>query len=297
MAYALVFNTLSGRRSKKRNTDLLEKLQQAFGQSIQVYEANSLSRLAAHIDHILRSDAHSLIIAGGDGTLNRVIDLLLRSECYRKIKLAVLPNGTGNSFALDLSITDVTSAIDAIKLNQLINVRVGLVKNKNEQRYFINNLGVGLVYNIAALAAKMRFLGQFSYILATLIQLIRLKPISLQYSVNGVVNTESVIFADVCKSQYTGGDMHMAPAVDISKAEFQLILLKSVTRLQLLAAFPKLFSGEHISCDFVESVFGENINLVCRPNCHSLIDGDLAFSCPINITVAPEILTFYTASQ
>jgi YegS/Rv2252/BmrU family lipid kinase len=295
MDYAVVFNTLSGRRSKKINNALYHKLQKELGHSIHVYEANTLELLVVHINEILRSDAHSLIIAGGDGTLNRVINSLLRSECYRDINLAVLPNGTGNSFCLDLGIVDITSAIDTIKLNRLTDVRIGLIENETENRYFINNFGIGFVYNIAALASKMRFLGQFSYIIATLVQLIRLKPISFQYSVNGVTHNESVIFADICKSQYTGGDMLMAPSADIRKGEFQLILLKSVTRLQLLAAFPKLFRGEHLKYDFVDSMFGESIRLECQPNCHSLIDGDLAFTCPVDITIAPQKLTFYTS--
>jgi YegS/Rv2252/BmrU family lipid kinase len=294
MSFAIIFNTLSGHRSVKRNRLLLNQLQQTLVDSVQEYYADSLQALELIVDTVLESKAHSLIIAGGDGTLNRVVNTLLRSQHYRDIKLAVLPNGTGNSFALDLGIVDMSTALEAINQGRLASTRLGVLSNSTEQRYFINNFGIGLVYQITSLASKMRFLGGFSYVVATLIHLIRLKPIQLQLTAGEVSYTLPVIFADVCKSKYTGGDMLMAPSVSINKGEFQVILLKSVSRLKLLKAFPKLFRGEHLAYDFVVNFKASDIHIESQPKSHSLVDGDLGFPGAFTIAIAPQVLNFYS---
>lgn len=75
--------------------------------------------------------------AGGDGTINMIAGL-----CYRhKVTLGVIPLGTFNYFARDLSIpTDIKQAVEIITNGRIKKISVGLV----EEHIFLNNASFGL---------------------------------------------------------------------------------------------------------------------------------------------------------
>jgi YegS/Rv2252/BmrU family lipid kinase len=294
LKYAVLFNTLSGRRSEKRNRDSLQKLQEKVSSSVRAFHANTESELRAVITMVLEDAYDVLIVSGGDGTLNRVVNSLLLNP-QPTLTLAILPSGTGNSFALDLGIRNVDTAVAAIARNKRQWVDVGLIKQAQEQRYFVNNFGVGLVYDISKLAEKMRFLGAFSYTLSTLIKIIRLPTLSLTVTDNKGVSKKDLLFYEVCNSRFTGGAMMMAPNVTLTDRKFQSISLKSIPRRVLIKTFPKLFKGTHTNETFVSTEMITDVSIESSQETHCLIDGDLSFALPVKITMSPNQLSFIRA--
>ncbi len=293
MSYAVVFNTFSGHRSRHWNEKLLTQLQHELDATILPYPVDSLKGLHAALTDVLGSDAHTLIISGGDGTLNRTVNALLSHPDYRELALALIPNGTGNSFALDLNIKTPTDTIEAIKQGKTQQVDVGEIITEGGRRFFINNFGVGLVYDITRLASKMRPIGALSYVIATLIKLIRLPSLRLSLTIDGHHESRDVLFLDICNSQYTGGDMRMAPNIKLDDRQFQLISVPVLTRRLLLKTFPKLFNGSHVEESFVTSQMVKRVHLRANKRCACILDGDLADELPLTVAMTNQTLTFY----
>lgn len=295
MSIAVLFNQLSGRRSERWNRQLIQRLSSELPEPVQAFKADNPNSLNAALTDILNSDAHSLMVAGGDGTLNRIVNALIHHPQKRTLNLALIPNGTGNSFALDLGIRTQEDTLQALKQNNLVQVDIGVLKTKQQTRYFINNFGIGLVYDITRLAAKLRPLGSLSYAIATLVKLIRLPALPVQLTIDGQKQNTRVLFLDICNSRFTGGDMNMAPDVTLTDRQFQMVWVPPISRLTLLRTFPKLYAGTHLTEDFVHHQMAQRIELSSTDvEVPCILDGDLTGSLPLQIEMSDQTLPFYT---
>jgi diacylglycerol kinase family enzyme len=82
-----------------------------------------------------------IVVAGGDGTLNRVINFLHDKNAMDRFPLGVVPLGTCNDFARMLRIPSrkISKALGVITKNHLKSVSVARVNN----HCFVNNAGFG----------------------------------------------------------------------------------------------------------------------------------------------------------
>lgn len=95
--------------------------------------------IAAARQAVLDAKRHDGIIAaaGGDGTINTVAALC----CEHGVKMGIIPAGTFNYFARDLSIpTDATEAARVLLEGRIERVSVGYIND----RIFLNNASFGL---------------------------------------------------------------------------------------------------------------------------------------------------------
>jgi diacylglycerol kinase family enzyme len=81
-------------------------------------------------------ESRAVIAAGGDGTVNAVVQQVAGSDTV----LGVLPAGTLNHFARDLGVRDEETALDALAEGQVARIDAG----RAGDRYFVNNAGIGL---------------------------------------------------------------------------------------------------------------------------------------------------------
>jgi diacylglycerol kinase family enzyme len=97
-------------------------------------------RAGSDWDNPALEGAERVLIAGGDGTVERVIPHLVR----RKLPFCVLPSGTANNLAKSLGQTDslqkLARGLDEFEIHQL---DVGKICTGSEERLFVEAAGVG----------------------------------------------------------------------------------------------------------------------------------------------------------
>jgi NAD kinase len=108
----LIYNPFSGARRGKYIAKKAAKLLSNAGVSVDLIQ---LER-GGHAQEIVAKEDLStydcLCVVGGDGTFHEAINGLMRKpEDQRKIPVALIPGGTGNSFALELGGIDVHRAV------------------------------------------------------------------------------------------------------------------------------------------------------------------------------------------
>lgn len=94
----------------------------------------------------------AIIVIGGDGTVNEVVNGILAAE--RRVPLGIVPAGSGNDFAcntLGLS-RDPLVALERALHGDVIEIDVGTVNGL----YFVNSFSVGLDADIAATANRLK---------------------------------------------------------------------------------------------------------------------------------------------
>lgn len=112
------------------------------------------------------SGAELVAAAGGDGTVNEVICGLVEAGAADRVTLAVVPVGTGNSFATNIGIEHIDHAFERIDDGETRTVDLGVAND----RVFVNSCVGGLTAEASAETtseAKSR-LGVLAYVLNTL---------------------------------------------------------------------------------------------------------------------------------
>jgi len=136
----IVFNVHSGRGSAQALREAIASACAAEGRAYRLFEVTRLHRLPERIREAVdaaRAEAGVVVAAGGDGTINAVVQALLGSGCA----LGVLPKGTFNYFSRTHAIpTDTGQALRVLLGAWPVPVQVGLVND----RVFLVNASLGL---------------------------------------------------------------------------------------------------------------------------------------------------------
>ena len=231
-----------------------------------------------------------LVAAGGDGTVFEVLNGYFQNPGAenKPVPLGILPIGTGNAFVkdLDLNRENWQKGVEIIAENRPAPVDVARFKCEGQVRYYLNILGMGFVSDVAKTAFKLKFLGNFSYTLGVLYQVLFLKSHSLEIELDGEVYLRDNIFVEVSNSRYTSNFL-MAPAAKINDGFLDVTMLKRVSRRKLLKFFPKVFTGEHVHVEEVETFQAKRIGIRTDREKVLTPDGELLGSTPVDIECLP----------
>jgi diacylglycerol kinase (ATP) len=250
-----------------------------------------ISQFAGHILDIAAqmNPAHydGVVVVGGDGTLFETVNGVLKKHGSFELPIGQIPVGTGNSFIRDLGIETVTDAVDKISAGRTRKIDVGFFKHLQGEHYFVNLLGTGFVADVARRAVKYKSLGPASYILGVFEQLVQLKSVPVEITIDGRSLQRDYMFAEICNSTKTGGNMIMAPEARIDDGILDVILLNKISRLNLLKIFPKIFNGTHILDSHVETFKGRHIILKPQQVQGLNADGEVMGQTPIEVSILP----------
>jgi len=91
-----------------------------------------------------------------------------------------------------------------------------------------------------------------------------------------------------------GGGMKILPEANRRDGELDLLLLKPVSKIELLRVFPRVFKGTHVTHPAVEIFRSKKIAL--RAKALAYADGEYISSLPIEISIAPKALRTWEAA-
>ena len=236
----------------------------------------------------------AVVAAGGDGTLFEVLNGFMRNPGTRKPALGLIPNGTGNAFMKELGLrkSDWRRAIDIIARKQTRAIDVGRLQAQGQAWYFLNIVGMGFIADIAATAARLKWLGNFAYTLAVLLRLPWLKTQKFRLDIDGEPVEREGVFVEVANSSYTGTSFLIAPKARLDDGLLDVILLKRISRTGLLRLFRTVYDGSHIRHPQVEYLHARSIT-VTEPTPGPLVpDGELLGRSPASFECLPGAIRF-----
>lgn len=243
--------------------------------------AHHASEIVSNLDF---SKYDGIVAAGGDGTLYDVINGYYKNSSEKRIPIGVLPVGTGNAFIRDMKLdnTQWRESLEIIYKNNPKKVDVGKFVFENNDYYFLNILGLGFVSDVGETAHKIKFLGNLSYTIGVLYQLITLKSYKLKIEIDGVAHDRDNIFTEISNTRYTSNFL-MAPNAKNDDGFLDITLLSKISRRRLLKLFPTVFTGEHIKQNEVETYRAKRIKISTENEKILTPDGELFGTTPIEI--------------
>jgi diacylglycerol kinase (ATP) len=246
-----------------------------------------------HAENLAREAAgmkpRLIIAAGGDGTINEVLNGMVMSDT----PLAILPFGTTNVLARELSIPgSVEGAVERAIAGEIRTVCLGKIEASSGQaivvRHFCLMAGIGFdakaVYDVNSTLKKIS--GEGAYILSGISNLIHYYPTEMVFSVDGKQHTGYA--AIIGNASRYGGNFKITPDADIFNPHFYLCIFKGRNRIDLLRYAAGVIMGTHLKQKDVLYLKASHISIA--GNAHIQIDGDHLGTTPARITVVKDTL-------
>ncbi|PAQ16742.1 diacylglycerol kinase [Bacillus sp. FJAT-42315] len=274
----IIYNPTSGRELfKKSLPEVLQKLEQAgYEASTHATVGEGDATRAARIAVERKYDV--VIAAGGDGTLNEVVNGLAEQE-YRP-KFGVIPMGTTNDFARALHIPrdNIQGAVDVIVNGDTIPVDIGRMND----RYFINIAGGGrlteLTYEVPSKLKTM--LGQMAYYLKGMEMLPSIKASEVKIEYDGKLFEGEVMLFLIALTNSVGGFEKLAPDSSVNDGLFSLLILKKTNLAEFIRIASLALRGEHLQDDHVIYTKANRIKVHSPEKVLINLDGELGGASP-----------------
>jgi len=237
---------------------------------------------------VLRRDS-LVIAAGGDGTINEVMNGLVNSP----VALGVVPFGTANVLACELRLGNDPVAV-AERLPELRSRRiaVGRLTTAGASRHFLLMAGAGLDAAIVSRVkpkAKDRF-GKLAYWWAGLSTFGEKLP-PMEACADGRKFTTG--FALAARVRNYGGDLEIASRASLESDQFELVTFEGGSTWPYPLYLSGALVGKAASLPGVHSMLTRRVELApC--NGHSIethVDGEPAGPLPATLEVVPSSLT------
>lgn len=268
--YYILYNPLSAHGQGKTRAQNLKEILKG-----KEYVATDIREITDYPGFFAKlSENDSIIIAGGDGTLNRfankAYDHLPKNDIY------YYPAGSGNDFYHDIS----NEPDKMIRINKYL-TNLPVVEVNGERHYFLNGIGYGIdgyCCEVGDALAKTSE-GPVNYTsIAIKGLLFHYKPTNAKITVDGKTTTyQKVWLAPTMKGRYYGGGMMVAPSQDRLAEDNSVssVVLHNSGKLKTLMVFPSIFKGEHIKhTDIVTIAQGHRVTVEFDRPTALQIDGE-----------------------
>lgn len=276
----LIYNPSAGREQVKRQLPyILERLEKAEYESSSHATTGSgdaikAARLASERNFDL------VIAAGGDGTINEVINGL--AEQSHRPKLGIIPAGTSNDFARELGIPkSIDVACDVICGGYEIPIDIGKVADK----YFVNVAAGGTLTELTyEVPSKLKtIIGQMAYYVKGLEKLPDIHPFFARIEYDDNIFEGKIMLFLVLNTRSTGGIEKLAPNASLNDGKFDLLILKESKLAEFVRIFSSAVRGEHIHDKAIIYVQASKIKIKAKEEVQLNLDGEYGGLLPSQI--------------
>ena len=253
----ILYNPLSGNgNGEKRARNLSEYFQTDDCKFIDIREISDYNDFFAQL-----TEKDNVIVAGGDGTLNRFVNATAGISYSGNIFYHAI--GSGNDFHHDVA-PDETKPIP---INRYIN-DLPVVTVKRNQYRFINGIGYGIDGYCCEVGDKLHEKSDKPVNYAGIAikgLLFHYKRANAKVTVDGKhYEFKKVWLAPTMKGRFYGGGMMVAPEQDRLKDDktVTVVIMHGSGKLKTLMVFPSIFKGEHVKhTEMVTVLTGKEITV------------------------------------
>lgn len=238
----------------------------------------------------------TVVAAGGDGTVNEVVNGLLAATAAGGscgTTLGVLPIGTMNVFAAELGIpgNQLRRGLEILERGHTRTIDLA----RANDRFFVQMAGVGFdAQAVSEVDREMKKnLGALSYVIAAARVAARPLPRLVIEAEDGTVREGGFVL--VGNGRFYGGPFAVFKEASLEDGKLDVIVCRTVTHLDLLVRYlPGVLMGTHLSLPEID--FFQSSRLRVRPANGETepvpfeADGELAGHAPVDLSLLPRAL-------
>ena len=303
----VILNPYSGRGKGRQIRPALEAALRNAGLEFELLETSGKGHAIELTLAAKARGAEVILSVGGDGTINEVVNGLVRATTDSAIagRLAILPIGTGIDFAMTLGQRPIASFARNVqpRLDQLahairqgkqrlIDVGWGRVQSANTtiERYFDNSMAAGLEAQSGIYSNRISGLpGRAIYTLAAIQAIATYSAPDVQLRWNAPDGSPSrldqrSLMISIGNSHRTGGGFLITPDAKLDDGQFDVAVVRAQSRPALLALLPRAMVGKHTTHPAVTMLRTDEIEIISSEGLPVHMDGEIIAECATHIT-------------
>jgi len=285
----IIFNPASGRAAEGKT--LVKQLEARLSAVTQATkkkgDAIRLARNAA------KKGFGYIIAAGGDGTLNEIINGI--GSQTDRVQVGLFPLGTGNDFARTIALpSSAGDNIDILVKQQT--TRLDLVRIMSDRTRFFVNVSAGGFSGLVdeKLTRKIkRTWGPLAYVRSAAAALPELHGYRTKVVLDDMerlsLNLYNVIIGN-CR--FVAGGLPVAPEANPRDGQLDVILISKVSKTKMVLLAGQMLLGKHLNSDAVLFRRAAKVSITSRPGMWFNADGEMIGNSPATFQVLPRALRF-----
>lgn len=311
---AILVNPTAGRGAAGSVAEAVRSRLVGAGVVVQLLRGVDAADGRRQTEEAVRAGVDTLVVVGGDGLVHLALQTLAGllggwgpgQPALPLPALAIVPSGSGNDIARAFAITRDTEGAVAAVLGgatvptDVVRVESGATGSDTARSsLYLGVACVGFDSRVNARANRMaRPRGPSKYTVALFSEIQDVAPVPLTVTVDGLAEERSVLLAAVGNTAWYGGGMAVAAGAVPDDGLLDVVTVDPLRRDQVLALFPRLFSGSHLRLPQVRRRRGRVVTLAIDPAFRGTVppvfaDGEHAADLPVTLTCLPGVLAVH----
>ena len=258
------------------------------------WEAADAARMASDAVH---SGVDVVIAAGGDGTVNEVVNGVVEADEPTGPAIGIVPFGTANDFATACGIPsgDVLGALTLAAEGSAVPIDVGRVNN----RLFVNVASGGLGAEITSKTPVelKKLMGGAAYALMGLLTAHQLTPYHARFNAEGHEAEGELLILSIGNSRLAGGGHPVAPQALLDDGRLDLLAVHDVQPSDFRTLLDELLDLGADNRRFVHYLQVQSIELEFDREFQLNVDGEPLRDKRFAIDVLPGRVSFILPSE
>jgi diacylglycerol kinase (ATP) len=293
----LIANPRSGRGRVGDELPEVERQLIARGLGYRILVTEGPGHAAAAAREALESGTRFLVAAGGDGTVQEVVNGMIDDDrpVAQDAVLGVVAAGSGCDFVRTFGLPgDATRAVRHLEGDRLYPIDVIKAEYRDGDgsvvRYVPNIAEVGLGGAVVVRAERLpRWLGRSRYFWGFWLSVGRYRPSELDVKVDRKEFSGRANNIVVANCQFYGGGMKISPRSYPGDGLIE-VQISTGPKSDAFTMIPKIYKGEHVPHPNIKEMRGKVISVDGERPLPVEGDGEVLGTTPVTFTVLPQIV-------
>ncbi len=224
-----------------------------------------------------------IIVLGGDGTLNEVVNGINYIE---NVTLGYIPIGSSNDFArgMDMSGNEEDMLNNILSNSKHEYIDYGVVHIGDDSRRYMVSAGIGydagVCYetnysSVKVILNKLK-LGKFAYVVIALRQLIKQPFTKCKIVIDDrVIENEKMLLVATHIHKYEGGGLMFCPEADYKDGILDMCVANNIFKPKVLQMLPRAYKGGHLKYNGMNAYKGKSIKVEVDKPLYVHTDGEI----------------------
>jgi len=281
---ALLTNPTAGKGRARRAREAALARLRSVGVAVRSLEGSDPAQALQLARDQVAAGVDALVVVGGDGMVNIGAQAVAGTD----IPLGIIPSGTGNDVAryFDIPRRDPATAAERVIAGEVRTIDLARCLD----RYYVSVMAAGFDAVVNERANRMRWpRGQMRYNIATVAELRTFKPLPYILELDGNVVHTSAMLVAIGNGPSFGGGLRIAEGAVLDDGLLDVVVIKPVSKVELVRTYPKLFKGTHITHPQYEHHRARRVT-VAAPGIVGYADGERFGPLPLTVECVPRAL-------
>lgn len=277
----LIYNPNSGEKKISGKLDNIIQIYQKHDYTLIPFRISSDENSDKAFEDIDSTYDH-IIIAGGDGTIDRVLNSMILAGI--NIPIGILPTGTANDFSKALNVTfEIEEGIERIIHSLPKKIDIGKIND----RYFVNVASAGMFTDVSQRINPdlKNSIGKVSYYIKGIEEALHLREFKINVF-SEECNYNGNMYLMLVFNGKTAGNINLAYKAELDDGYLDVIIFKVMPIPRSIPLLINLLKGEHLDNSNEDELLyfkTKKIKIECCDGLVTDIDGEKGPDFPLEI--------------